>query len=255
MIQFDSRKLKVIENEQPLVSIIIATYNAADVLKGAIDSVIANAGENIELIIIDGGSIDDTISILQQYNSNVTTWKSEPDDGIYDALNKGTRLATGKWLYFIGADDRILAGFKEMKKLLKNSDTLYYGNVLTDGPLFLGEFSKYRLSKYCINHQTIFYPESVFKKYSYDTRYKVLADYALNIACWGDDTIKKKYYAVDISFYSTKGFSSKTVDELFNKEKLILIKKYMGWFIYQRFLYKKKKEAGKLKSVFNIVNP
>jgi glycosyltransferase involved in cell wall biosynthesis len=254
MIQGGIKQRDNAKINKPLVSIIIATYNAAEVLKSALDSIISYAA-NAELIIIDGNSTDGTLDILQQYDKHITLWQSEPDKGIYDALNKGTKLVKGNWVYFMGADDRLLETFADMTQLLRDINTLYYGDVETDGPLFLGEFSEYRLAKFCINHQTIFYPAKVFKKYVYNIKYKVLADYALNILCWGDTSIKKQYYPIKVAFYSTKGYSSVTVDEAFQHDKLSLIKNNMSWVTYLRFLLKRLKEKRKPSGVFRAVNP
>lgn len=230
------------ESKQPLISIIIVTYNAAGVLKPCLESIIAQSIKAIEIIIADGGSNDGTIDLLKEYDSFITKWVSEPDKGIYDAMNKAVKMTSGKWLYFMGADDRLLPGFSEMAAELTNSDTLYYGDTQTDREIFKGEFSKYRLAKYCINHQTIFYPRTVFEKYSYNLKYTVLADYALNIQCWGDDAIKKKYIPVNVAYYNTEGISSVADDKVFKQDKPQIIRKSMGWLMYLRFLYKRRKE-------------
>jgi glycosyltransferase involved in cell wall biosynthesis len=229
-------------NYQPLVSIIIATYNAANNLPACLDAIIAQKYPAVELIIVDGQSNDDTITVLKRYDIYISKWISEPDKGIYDALNKGTALATGKWLYFLGADDRLLPGFSDMAYQLKNNDTLYYGNTVANAPLFTGYFSAYRLAKYSINHQSIFYPAKVFKKYTYNTKYRVFADYALNLQCWGDASIKKQYFNIDIAWYALTGFSAVAADDVFKKDKPLLIKNSMGWLMYLRFLYKRRKE-------------
>ena len=248
-------KQRDIDDGKPIVSIIIATYNAEKVLKEALESVITYTPANTELIIIDGNSTDGTLAILKKYDKNITLWQSEPDKGIYDALNKGIAFLKGKWVYFMGADDRLLQGFEKMIEKLKDEDTIYYGDVDTDGPLFLGKFSEYRLAKFCINHQTIFYPAKVFNTLKYNLKYKVLADYALNIACWGDKYLKKKYYPIKVAFYSTSGYSSVTRDDLFQQDKLSLIRKNMKWFTYLRFLLKTIKEKRKPGGVFRAVNP
>jgi glycosyltransferase involved in cell wall biosynthesis len=255
MIQGGGKQVGNDISKQPLISIIIATFNAGNVLKDAIQSIITFAPKDVELIVIDGNSTDNTIAVLKQYDKYITHWQSEADRGIYDALNKGLKLFKGRWVYFMGADDRLLIGFTDMMKVLKSPKTLYYGNVETDGPLFLGEFSEYRLAKYCVNHQTIIYPALVFEKYTFNTRYKVLADYALNIACWGDRTFTKKHYPFNIAFYSTKGYSSTTIDELFQIDKPSLIKKHMSRLTYLRFLLKRIKESHKPGGVFKAVNP
>jgi glycosyltransferase involved in cell wall biosynthesis len=234
----------------PLISIIIPTFNSADVLKDCLLSVINQQEKKLEIIIIDGGSTDGTQTILKEYQKHIACMVSEPDNGIYDAMNKGVKKAGGRWLYFMGADDRLLPGFSEMAGLLKDEDTLYYGDVASDGDMLQGAFSAYRLAKYCINHQTLFYPAKVFKKYNYSSKYKVYADYALNIQCWGDRTIKKQHYPIKVVWYNLTGFSATTHDDLFKHEKPMLIKQSMGWLMYLRFLYKRYKEQSKPGSNF-----
>ena len=235
---------------KPLLSIIIPTFNAASVLKDCLLSITDQQEKNVELIVIDGGSTDDTLSLLKEFEQHITFWVSEPDNGIYDAMNKGIAKATGRWLYFMGADDRLLPGFSEMTALLKDENTLYYGDVSATSEMLNVPFSKYRLAKYCMNHQTEFYPAVVFKKYSYNMRYKIYADYALNLQCWGDDAIRKQYYPIKVVWYNLTGISSTLNDELFKKEKPELIRQSMGWLMYLRFLLKRRKEQGKPGSNF-----
>lgn len=238
------------ESKFPLISIIVVTFNAGEVLEQCIESIINQPIKNIELIIADGASTDDTVQLLKKYDKFISKWVSEPDRGIYDAMNKAVKLASGKWLYFMGADDRLMPGFSEMAGYLIDDHTIYYGDTKTDREIFKGEFSAYRLAKYCINHQTIFYPNIVFKKYAFNLKYKVLADYALNIQCWGDLELKKKYVPVIVAYYNTEGFSSVADDAVFKLDKPEIIRKSMGWLMYLRFLYKRRKEQRKPGSNF-----
>jgi glycosyltransferase involved in cell wall biosynthesis len=89
-------------------SIILATYNAGPFLQRALDSLSSVTYDNFEIIIIDGGSHDDTISIIENNQHKLSFWISEPDRGIYDAWNKGVAKATGHWIMFLGADDTLL---------------------------------------------------------------------------------------------------------------------------------------------------
>src|SRR5450631_3499051 len=87
----------------PLVSVITAVYNGAATLERAIQSVVSQTFPGVEFIIVDGGSSDSSIDLIRKYEHTIDYWISEPDKGIYDALNKGIDLAHGKWLYFLGA--------------------------------------------------------------------------------------------------------------------------------------------------------
>jgi glycosyltransferase involved in cell wall biosynthesis len=233
-----------------LVSIIIATYNSAAHIRECLESIINQAEKNIEIVVVDGGSTDSTLSIIKEFTNQNIVYISEPDKGIYDALNKGVKISKGKWLYFMGTDDRLLPGFSEMASKLKDEFSVYYGNsepyYYSDQKpsyeLLSGEFSNYRLAKYCINHQAIIYPANAFLKYNYDLKYRVFADYALNLKVWGDHGFKKIFYPIAIARYNMTGFSSTVNDAQFKKDKSTLIRKSMGWIIYSRYLLKRFKK-------------
>ena len=231
------------------ISIIIATYNAGLHLKECLASILEQSFKDLEVLVIDGGSTDNTIEILKATEDPRLSWTSGPDAGIYDAMNKGIGRAAGKWCYFMGADDRLLPGFSELAARLQDENAVYYGNsepYYGDSgatPLLLiGKFSKYRLAKHCMNHQVIIYPVSALRKYQYDLRYKVYADYALNIRVWGDDSFKKLFFPITIVRYDMTGFSSVTNDIPFKQDKLQLIRESMGWLMYMRMLYKRFKK-------------
>lgn len=90
------------------ISIVIATYNAGKTLRNCLDSIIPQLTEECELIIIDGGSKDDTCDIIKSYSEKISYTISEPDKGIYDAWNKGVKASHGEWIAFIGADDELI---------------------------------------------------------------------------------------------------------------------------------------------------
>lgn len=223
---------------RPLVSIIIATFNSEEHIENCLHSITAQSEKNLEIVVIDGESTDRTLDIIRESTIRNLTLVSEKDDGIYDALNKGVRLAKGQYLYFMGSDDRLLDGFSQLTKELRSENTVYYGNSAPLDKLLSGKFTKYRLSKYCMNHQSILYPASVFKKYHYDLRYKVLADYALNIKVWGDKSFRKKHFPYTIAYYNMNGFSSRNKDLAFREDRKKLIREHMGLLTYIRYLFK-----------------
>ena len=90
---------------RPKFSIITVTYNAAKVLEDTIQSIVTQTYKNVEYIIVDGGSTDDTLAIINKYREHIHTVISEPDQGLYDAMNKGIKLATGDYLCFLNAGD------------------------------------------------------------------------------------------------------------------------------------------------------
>ncbi|MEJ1242489.1 glycosyltransferase family 2 protein [Chryseolinea sp. T2] len=92
----------------PRISIIIATYNASVLLPDLLDSISKQDYPHCEVVVVDGGSKDDTLQVVHRYGDLVTSWISEPDRGIFDAWNKGLRLAKGDWVMFLGSDDCLL---------------------------------------------------------------------------------------------------------------------------------------------------
>lgn len=119
---------------QPIVSIIIATFNAENFITKALDSVAAQTMQQWECLIVDGGSQDRTLSIIEQYAAKDSRfrYRSEPDHGIFDAFNKGWKQATGEWILYLGADDQLLENGLEL--LLNaadpNTDIVYGDNYL-----------------------------------------------------------------------------------------------------------------------------
>ena len=97
--------------QAPFVSVIIVSLCDSSTLRYSIDSVLSQGDSSIELIIVDGGSQDGTLELLESYGSRINAWISEPDNGIYDAWNKGVSMATGDWIAFLGADDALLPGW------------------------------------------------------------------------------------------------------------------------------------------------
>ena len=91
----------------PTISIITITYNAERFLERTIHSIVAQQATDFEYIVIDGASTDGTLDIIKRFEANVTTWISEPDKGLYDAMNKGLHLAKGEYVWFMNAGDEI----------------------------------------------------------------------------------------------------------------------------------------------------
>lgn len=89
----------------PLVTVITVVYNAKELLEETILSVLNQTYSNIEYIIVDGGSTDGTLDIIKKYQDKISKYISEPDQGIYDAMNKGMSLSKGQWLNFMNAGD------------------------------------------------------------------------------------------------------------------------------------------------------
>lgn len=236
-----------------LISVITVSYNAVETIEKTILSVINQIYANVEYIIIDGGSTDGTVDVINKYSERIFYWISESDKGIYDAMNKGVAKANGDYLFFLGADDALYSKFTfwKVSQYFKQKNIIYYGKVLlVPSRKIYGE--KMNLRKIClknINHQAIFYPRKVFEKYNYNTLYKVYADYHLNLLCFSDEIFSFTYLDCIVSEFNEQGYSSNVVDVEFNKVFFSLIRKRFGIFlsIYSRvclFVYNLKRNSG-----------
>ncbi|MGB9794570.1 glycosyltransferase family 2 protein [Caldisericum exile] len=226
--------------ELPLITVITVVFNGAKTLEETIKSVINQTYPNVEYIIIDGGSTDGTLDIIKKYEDQIDYWISEPDKGIYDAMNKGVTLALGYYIYFLGSDDVVFSSevFSKILSLIKLDTKLIYGNVYfkESGKIYDGEFSKFKLCTRNICHQAILYSIYFFKKYGlYNLKYKILADYEFNLRVW--EKSKAKYVDIILAIYSIEGNSSKSIDEKFLIDLPALIKNYFGtlYWIYYNF--------------------
>jgi len=212
---------------KPLLSVITVVRNAREDIERAIQSVINQSYDNIEYIIMDGASTDGTIDIIRKYEDNIAYWMSELDNGLYDAMNKGVSLARGDWIYFLGSDDILLSNISNITTHLTNYNTIYYGDVYMPKlhKIYDGRFSTYKLMLRNICHQAIFYPTKVFEKYSYDLKYKIWADYVLNVKCYGDKDFDFVYIPTLVAvFNDEKGMSRNCVDPKVENDRKQIIR-------------------------------
>lgn len=222
-------------NSTPGISVIIVTYNAAVTLQKCLNSIYRQTYPEIKIIIIDGKSIDETVNIIKANADKIFYWKSEPDHGIYDAMNKALPHVSSNWVYFLGSDDELYPEFSVFAEELKNTSNIYYANVRTNNTIRMGELDAYKMAKHGIFHQTIIYPASIFKNYRYSEKYKIHADYVLNMELWKDKKYKFMYCNYIIAHFNHTGASGTVIDDIFKKNKSQLILKNFGWIIWLRY--------------------
>lgn len=211
---------------KPLVSVITVVYNGATTLEKTILSVAGQTFRDMEYIIVDGGSKDATPDIIHKHSQSIHRWISEPDKGVYDAMNKGIRLAEGEWLYFLGSDDLFYDNnvLSVVFGAGSPSDAdLVYGDVLSpsfNGP-YDGEFSYDKLLSRNLSHQAAFYKKSLFTRLGdYDQRYRMHADWDFNLRCFSDPAVRTHYNNVVVATFGAEGISAGH-DILFLRERLI----------------------------------
>ena len=215
------------------LSIIIPTYNSASVLPKALGSIVCQTFTDWEVLIMDGVSTDDTLKIAQTYNHPRIHIYSEPDKGIYDAMNKGLKKAQGEWLYFLGSDDYLFS--KDVLSNIFNHNLdgvdVLYGDVNAPhlDKRHSGEWSIETLP-YNRCHQAIFYRNKVFNKTGfYNLKYPILADYALNLQWFLRRDIKEQYLPICVATFSSGGYSSTHNDDALYQDYNKILFRYGFW--------------------------
>lgn len=170
-----------------LISIITVTYNNAKGLDSTIKSVVAQTNKNFEYIVVDGASSDDTLELIKNNANVITKWVSEPDSGIYNAMNKGVRMASGDYCLFMNAGDMLFSPttVEEIYKEDLDADFIE-GRISfnTTGKLS-NPTSKRTLFTYLYginnNHQASLISRKLLLEIPYDESYKIAADMKFNI--------------------------------------------------------------------------
>lgn len=217
------------------LSIITVNLNNATGLKRTIESVIAQTCSEFEFIIIDGGSTDGSLDIIKSFteipqgiyspatetdltHSPISYWISEPDNGIYQAMNKGIRMAKGEFCQFLNSGD-YLAAPDVIEKMLKSIPdcSIFYGNMLKimpDGKIYRDTAGKGKISmltffKGSLNHSSDFIKRTLFEKYGmYDEKLKIAADWKWYLISIGLNNEIVKYIDIDVTYFDMNGISS-----------------------------------------------
>jgi glycosyltransferase involved in cell wall biosynthesis len=187
-----NRFSKKSQSGMPLITVITVVYNAAAQLEQTIVSILGQSYANIEYIVIDGGSTDGTLDVIRKYDDKIAYWLSEPDRGIYDAMNKGILLASGDWINFMNAEDSFYrADVVERVAAAAADDTadLIYGHcemIYGPGSSFIWKAGRLESlwSGMVFRHQSLFTKSSICKRYTFDLGFKVGADFAFIYTCY-----------------------------------------------------------------------
>ncbi len=177
------------ERVRPLISVITVCRNEVGRIQRTIDSILGQRTELFEWIVVDGASTDGTLAILQAHNDAIAKLISEPDRGIYDAMNKGARAASGEWLLFLNGGDAFVnrSTVASIAPLLEKSDVdVLVGahvRVWPDGrapvkKIHSGALDLHHFYRRPVNHQSAFIRRRAFEKFGpYDTTFKYIADW------------------------------------------------------------------------------
>lgn len=212
-------------DQSPLISVIIPTFQSEATLKETLRSLIDQTYRNFEVLIIDGLSTDSTIRIAEEAKAILRlSVHSGKDAGVYDAMNKGIKLAGGKYLYFLGSDDQLAAPdvFEQVAAQLTASECdLLYGDVrlASNNSVYGGAFTLERLqTQENICHQGVFYSAAFISRTGgYNTNYNVWADWDLNIRCFMHPECNTEYMPLVIAVFNDVSGVSRAGDPVFGQ--------------------------------------
>lgn len=233
------------------LTVITVVFNDENHIKDTIESIINQDYPLIEYIVIDGKSNDNTLNIIQKYKKKIHTLISENDDGIYDAMHKGIKLASGNYINFMHSGDSFYSSntvSSVVKKIDFNQDIIY-GNYYVKYPTGIGRVETSHKPEYIwkpfFNQQCAFYKTSILKNQPFDTKYYIAADFFFTIKSFSNGS--NIYKINEVICNSLKGgFSNKhefeTIKQYYkiikefnlNNKKLYYYKKIIWIFFIEK---------------------
>lgn len=194
-------------------TIITINYNNKSGLKKTIESVINQCFQDFEYIIIDGGSTDGSLAILDEYKDSIDFCISEADSGIYNAMNKGIRKARGQYLNFMNSGDSFHSHctLKEVDDCINGEDIItgsfYDEQSSRVHSLHIRDITLFTLLKETFNHQSTFYKRTLFNNRLYDESYRIQSDSKFNLQAIVFDNCTVKIIDVIVTNYDFNGIS------------------------------------------------
>ena len=215
------------------ISIITATYNAEKTIESAIRSISDQSYSDIEYIIVDGGSTDSTLKVIEKHKDHIQHLISEPDQGIYDAINKGISIATGEIIGVLHADDLFYDNdiIKQIaQEFIHGNYSGVYGDLQyvnaqnTNKVIRYWKSCDYKLSLlksgWMPPHPTLFVRKEVFNNIGkYSLKYKIAADYDFILRLFSNPTYRFKYIPQVITKMRVGGASNKNIKNIIQKSK------------------------------------
>lgn len=222
---------------KPQLSIVIPVFNAEETLAKCLQSLSIKNQLEVELIVIDGQSTDKSLTILKEFVSEIDHLIVEPDKGVYEAMNKGVKLAKGEWIYFIGADDylhdaNLLASMLAEDKgdeALRIADVDQFNVTHSKVPVHYPAAFDHRLVwRNVSHHQGILYHRSVFDTRQFNQDLKVLSDYSLNLELYLQGETAQLFSGV-LAKCAAQGLSKNFQKSLYAEEWSFKKMQLSGW--------------------------
>ena len=210
-------------------SIVTINYNNAEGLRRTIQSVVSQTYADYEYLIIDGGSSDGSVNAIKDYEDRISYWVSEKDGGIYNAMNKGVKVAHGEYLIFMNSGDVFYNSvvLKNLREELHDEDILV-GKVFIDdnnniiSPPPQRELSMYHLFSGSIPHQGTFIKTLLQKKYPFDETLKISSDWKFFLQTIIFDNCNVRFTNIPVAIYDTNGISSNSPHAMRTEKDRIL---------------------------------
>jgi glycosyltransferase involved in cell wall biosynthesis len=222
-----------------LITVITVSFNGGNKLEETILSVIGQTYKYVEFIVIDGGSNDNTLDLLEKYDSHINYWLSEPDKGIYAAMNKGIELSSGYWINFMNCGDRFFSEFVLTNIFGNNSQlnaTILFGNWEVRYGLGKKQIRNagivdnlWKGSQFC--HQSVFIDSSFHKSTPYNYKNKIVADFEFFYSAWKNNQSFLKINEI-ISSIEAGGISDKKRIAVINGWRQIVHKDFQIQFYF-----------------------
>ncbi|MDR2955149.1 MAG: glycosyltransferase [Prevotella sp.] len=241
------------------ISVITVNYNNAEGLKRTIESIAPHITSELEYIVIDGASTDNSIEIIKQHADKISYWISEPDKGVFCAMNKGLEKASGEYVLYINSGDLINnnADFKKLQSFLEREDLVYFDIEMQTGENSNSFINTYPdkldfkfFAEQSLPHQATFIKRKTLIEYGgYNEQMRLGADWAFTINAVCLKQYSYKHVALHFSTYYLNGISSQSENfGLLWQEKESHIRTYypLYYSLYREWM-EKKDELYKLK--------
>ncbi len=230
------------QTDKPIITIITSTYNVAQVLHWTLDSIRKQTYENVQWIVADGASTDDTVELLRQHSDVIDYWFSEPDTGIYDAWNKALEYIQGDWVQFIGAGDELFETDTLEKVAVYLIDAypnydLVYGKVMhvseknrkelyVSGEPWENYKNKWEIGRPKLpSHPAVYHHNSLFLENEFNSKFKIVADSLFLLNYINNPFL---YIPIIIDKMPSGGISSSSIGSVKCYEELLKVNKLLN---------------------------
>lgn len=209
--------------EKPLISVVTVCFNAISSINETVNSVLSQTYPKIEYIIIDGGSTDGTVNYLNSIVGKLASFVSEPDKGIYDAMNKGVAMANGEWIIFMNSGDTFVNNkiLNQVSVFMEDETVdVLFGDTIFKSPwgkyIITGNFFDKKDAHLPFCHQSSFVRTALMKKFPFDISYKVAADYKFFFHLY---KMNRRFLHINIpiAVYDSIGFSTNRVIDTYKE--------------------------------------